>query len=109
MTDLVELIDKWENSALNLREAETLIKLLLVDNKQLEKALKEVYVTEPEVAKRFKRYFRAGWDSQAEAGKFYGKASRQFISAVGTGKKKPTSKMLEDLGLEKRIVYVKIK
>lgn len=37
MIDLEDLIDKWTNSALNFREAETIINLLIVDNKRLEK------------------------------------------------------------------------
>lgn len=37
MHDLTELIDKWINSALNFREAETIINLLIVDNSRLEK------------------------------------------------------------------------
>lgn len=36
MPDLNELIDQWKNSALDLREAETLINLLIVDNERLE-------------------------------------------------------------------------
>lgn len=38
MSKLSELINKWENSALELREAETLINLLIVDNKRLDKS-----------------------------------------------------------------------
>jgi len=37
MLDLTKLIEQWENSALELREAETLINLLIVDNRRLEK------------------------------------------------------------------------
>jgi len=33
--DLTKLIDKWENSALELREAETLINLLIIDNDRM--------------------------------------------------------------------------
>lgn len=36
MHDLTELIDKWKSSSLELREAETLINLLIVDNERLE-------------------------------------------------------------------------
>ncbi len=36
MHDLTKLIHQWKNSALELREAETLINLLIVDNKRLE-------------------------------------------------------------------------
>jgi hypothetical protein len=36
--DLSKLIDLWESSALNFREAETLINLLIIDNKRLETA-----------------------------------------------------------------------
>ena len=39
MEDLLTLIDKWKNSALDLREAETLINLLIVDNERMEKEL----------------------------------------------------------------------
>lgn len=41
MHDLSCLIDKWKNSALNFREAETLINLLIVDNYRLESDVKE--------------------------------------------------------------------
>ena len=37
MSDLTVLIDKWENSALELREAERLITLLIADNKRLDR------------------------------------------------------------------------
>lgn len=37
MHDLTELINRWENSALNFREAETLVNLLIVDNRRIEK------------------------------------------------------------------------
>jgi len=36
MEDLTALVEQWENSALELREAETLINLLIVDNRRLE-------------------------------------------------------------------------
>ena len=36
MNDLSDFINKWESSALSLREAETLINLLIVDNKRIE-------------------------------------------------------------------------
>jgi hypothetical protein len=36
MSDLTVLIERWENSALELREAERLINLLIVDNKRLD-------------------------------------------------------------------------
>ena len=39
MLDLTKLIEQWENSALELREAESLINLLIVDNRRLEKLL----------------------------------------------------------------------
>ena len=39
--DLSELIEKWKGSALELREAERLINLLIIDNDRLEKALTE--------------------------------------------------------------------
>lgn len=38
MSDLDRLIIKWTNSALEFREAERLINLLIVDNNRLEKA-----------------------------------------------------------------------
>ena len=46
MVNFSELLDRWENSALELREAETLINLLIIDNKRLEKYqtyLKEMF------------------------------------------------------------------
>lgn len=36
MSDLTELVAKWKNSALELREAESLIALLIVDNERME-------------------------------------------------------------------------
>lgn len=36
MHDLTKLIDDWKNSALELREAETLINLLIIDNERME-------------------------------------------------------------------------
>ena len=36
MSDLTALIEKWKNSALELREAERLINLLIVDNGRIE-------------------------------------------------------------------------
>ena len=39
MHDLSCLIDKWKNSALNFREAETLINLLIADNYRLETSM----------------------------------------------------------------------
>ncbi len=36
MIDLTMLIEKWQSSALELREAESLINLLIVDNKRLD-------------------------------------------------------------------------
>lgn len=36
MHDLTDLIDRWQNGALELREAETLINLLIVDNERME-------------------------------------------------------------------------
>lgn len=35
--NLSELIEKWENAALELRDAERLINLLIIDNRHLEK------------------------------------------------------------------------
>lgn len=35
MHDLTELKEKWQNSALELREAETLINLLIIDNNRI--------------------------------------------------------------------------
>lgn len=37
MSDLTDLIERWMNSSLELREAESLINLLIVDNKRLSK------------------------------------------------------------------------
>lgn len=37
MSDLTALIEKWENSALELREAERLITLLIINNKRLDR------------------------------------------------------------------------
>ena len=45
MHDLTYLIHKWENSALELREAETLINLLIVDNKRLESGKQKIETT----------------------------------------------------------------
>ena len=39
MVDLDDLIERWENSALELREAETLINTLIVQNAKLETAI----------------------------------------------------------------------
>jgi len=39
MIDIDKLIERWENSALELREAETLINLLIIHNKRLEKSV----------------------------------------------------------------------
>ncbi len=36
MKNLTELIDKWTNSSLELREAETFINLLILENKRME-------------------------------------------------------------------------
>ena len=42
MHNLSELIEKWQNSALNFREAESLINLLITDNNRLEKENKKL-------------------------------------------------------------------
>jgi hypothetical protein len=42
MSDLTALVEKWENSALELREAERLITLLIVDNKRLDREEEQI-------------------------------------------------------------------
>lgn len=60
MRDLSELIDKWQNSALELREAESLINLLIVDNNRLSKRIAEL---EKEL---FNAYYNEACDKCAE-------------------------------------------
>ena len=61
-----------------------------------------------EVAVKFKRYIRVTFDSQADAGIFYG-VTPQFISAVCNGKNTPNDAMLDALGLERVTRFIKSK
>ena len=62
--NLTQLIENWKNSALEFREAEALINLLIIDNKRLETELNIAYGWH-EVVKHCEEIFKT--DDTAES------------------------------------------
>jgi len=58
------------------------------------------------IAEVFAAHVREKYRTQAAAAKVYG-CSCTFVNLVIHGRKQPNAAMLKDMGLEKRVVYIK--
>jgi hypothetical protein len=63
------------------------------------------FLTNAEVKEKIFWYFRRNFKTQSEAAEKY-QCSTAFISAVATGRKPPTERMLADIGIKKVSGYV---
>lgn len=65
------------------------------------------FLTSAEVKEKVFWYFRRNFKNQSEAATKY-QCSIAFISAVATGRKPPTERMMADIGIRKVSGYVDV-